>query len=105
MNEIDVLINPEKYITVPPRLIGELDEQYKLRIMAFYDGYKSRQAEIDELQNQLDINKQAGQALLDNYHLLQKRVDEALRFYNEAKSPHNIGMIQMAIYLKGQNND
>ena len=36
---------------------------------------------------------------------LQARVDEALRFYNEAKSPHNIGMIQMAIYLKGNKDE
>ena len=36
---------------------------------------------------------------------LQARVDEALRFYNEAKSPHNIGMIQMAILLKGNKDE
>ena len=36
---------------------------------------------------------------------LQGRIDGALRFYNEAKSPHNIGMIQMAIYLKGNKDE
>ena len=42
---------------------------------------------------------QSQQAKIDE---LQSRVDEALRFYSEAKSPHNIGMMQMAIYLKGK---
>ena len=45
---------------------------------------------------------QAQQAKIDE---LQGRIDEALRFYNEAKSPHNIGMIQMAIYLKGNKDE
>ena len=45
---------------------------------------------------------QSQQAKIDE---LQARVDEALRFYNEAKSPHNIGMIQMAIYLKGNKDE
>ena len=51
---------------------------------AFEAGQQSQQAKIDEL---------------------QARVDKALRFYNEAKSPHNIGMIQMAIYLKGNKDE
>ena len=45
---------------------------------------------------------QSQQAKIDE---LQARIDEALRFYNEAKSPHNIGMIQMAIYLKGNKDE
>ena len=51
---------------------------------AFEAGQQSQQAKIDELQG---------------------RIDEALRFYNEAKAPHNIGMIQMAIYLKGNKDE
>ena len=51
---------------------------------AFEAGQQSQQAKIDELQG---------------------RIDEALRFYNEEKSPHNIGMIQMAIYLKGNKDE
>ena len=51
---------------------------------AFEAGQQSQQAKIDEL---------------------QAKVDKALRFYNEAKSPHNIGMIQMAIYLKGNKDE
>ena len=51
---------------------------------AFEAGQQSQQAKIDEL---------------------QARIDEALRFYNEAKSPHNIGTIQMAIYLKGNKDE
>ena len=51
---------------------------------AFEAGQQSQQAKIDEL---------------------QARIDDALRFYNEAKSPHNIGMIQMAIYLKGNKDE
>ena len=45
---------------------------------------------------------QSQQAKIDE---LQSRTDEALRFYNEAKSPHNIGMMQMAIYLKGNKDE
>ena len=41
----------------------------------------------------------------DKIDELQARIDEALRFYNEAKSPHNIGMMQMAIYLKGNKDE
>ena len=51
---------------------------------AYIAGQQSQQAKIDEL---------------------QAKVDKALRFYNEAKSPHNIGMIQMAIYLKGNKDE
>ena len=65
-------------------------------------------AKIDELQklrslDEMAINQlaQANQVWQIKCDELQARVDEALRFYNEAKSPHNIGMIQMAIYLKG----
>lgn len=50
----------------------------------FEAGQQSKQAEVDEL---------------------QKRVDEALRFYNDAKLPNNIGMMQMAIYLKGDKDE
>ena len=35
----------------------------------------------------------------------QKRVDGALSFYNIAKSDVNIGMMQMAIYLKGNKDE
>ena len=73
---------------------------------------QSQQAKIDELQKQVitqgqNFNDQA-QKLKDTEYFnqkLQARVDEALRFYNEAKSPHNIGMIQMAIYLKGNKDE
>ncbi len=73
----------------------------------YYLGAQSQQSKIDELQKQVitqgqNFNDQA-QKLKDTEYFnqkLQARVDEALRFYNEAKSPHNIGMIQMAIYLK-----
>ena len=49
-----------------------------------------------------EAGQQSQQAKIDE---LQARVDEALRFYNEAKSSHNIGMIQMAIYLKGNKDE
>ena len=78
----------------------------------YYLGAQSQQAKIDELQKQVitqgqNFNDQA-QKLKDTEYFnqkLQARVDEALRFYNEAKSPHNIGMIQMAIYLKGNKDE
>ena len=61
-----------------------LDTDFNVAKRAFEAGQQSQQAKIDELQG---------------------RIDEALRFYNEAKSPHNIGMIQMAIYLKGNKDE
>ena len=78
----------------------------------YYLGAQSQQAKIDELQKQVitqgqNFNDQA-QKLKDTEYFnqkLQARVDEALRFYNEAKSPHNIGMIQMAILLKGNKDE
>lgn len=78
----------------------------------YYLGAQSQQSKIDELQKQVitqgqNFNDQA-QKLKDTEYFnqkLQARVDEALRFYNEAKSPHNIGMIQMAIYLKGNKDE
>ena len=76
---------------------------------AYWEGIASQQSKIDLLEKELTetqafLNKQnhIKQAKIDE---LQARVDEALRFYNEAKSPHNIGMIQMAIYLKGNKDE
>ena len=75
----------------------------------FEAGQQSQQAKIDLLEKELTetqafLNKQnhIKQSKIDE---LQARIDEALRFYNEAKSPHNIGMIQMAIYLKGNKDE
>ena len=59
-------------------------EEWKTKVEYMFVAWQSQQSKIDEL---------------------QARVDEALRFYNEAKSPHNIGMIQMAIYLKGNKDE
>ena len=74
--------------------------------------WNHQQAKIDELQklrslDEMAINQlaQANQVWQIKCDELQARVDVALRFYNEAKSPHNIGMIQMAIYLKGNKDD
>ena len=71
-----------------------------------------KQAKIDELRKQVIIQGQnfndQAQKIKDAEYFnqeLQARIDEALRFYNEAKSPHNIGMIQMAIYLKGNKDE
>lgn len=82
---------------------------------AFEAGQQSKQAEIDELQRKYDAmynaftysddcRKEWHESFMrskEREDELRKRIDEALRFYNDAKSPHNIGMIQMAIYLKG----
>ena len=40
MEILDILMNPDKYIFVPPRYPGELDEDYLKRIMTFIQGYK-----------------------------------------------------------------
>ena len=78
----------------------------------YYLGAQSQQAKIDELQklrslDEMAINQlaQANQVWRTKCDELQARIDEALRFYNEAKSPHNTGMIQMAIYLKGNKDE
>ena len=61
------------------------------------NGYNSHECDIHN--HGYYLGAQSQQAKIDE---LQSRVDEALRFYSEAKSPHNIGMMQMAIYLKGK---
>ena len=75
----------------------------------FEAGQQSQQAEVDELQLKLSEDSRVLHNVIDierrKCEELQARIDEALRFYNEAKSPHNIGMMQMAIYLKGNKDE
>ena len=85
----------------------------------FEAGQQSQQSKIDELQRKIAFQEKAIKNIklqFENKQIdcdrsdrkideLQARVDEALRFYNEAKSPHNIGMIQMAILLKGNKDE
>lgn len=79
---------------------------------AYEAGAASRQAEIDNLKAELEtlqgmhnaVSLEAGN-LVEEREELQNRVDEALNFYNTAKSDVNIGMMQMAIYLKGSKNE
>ena len=66
------------------------------------DGGALSSCSRDEAEDFYNEGAQSQQAKIDE---LQARIDEALRFYNEAKSPHNIGMIQMAIYLKGNKDE
>ena len=73
--------------------------------MSEFDDWKEEQERMHndyDAENAWYAGQQAQQAKIDE---LQARIDEALRFYNEAKSPHNIGMIQMAIYLKGNKDE
>ena len=79
---------------------------------AFEAGQQSQQDKIDELKmsnHHLSVQLVDSNAHYDHVKKerdeLQARIDEALRFYNEAKSPHNIGMMQMAIYLKGNKDE
>ena len=121
MNEL----NLEKFRTVFLKSDGwQVSDCYKTYDDKFlrkdaqdaYEGAKwawqEQQAKIDELQklrslDEMAINQlaQANQVWQIKCDELQARIDEALRFYNEAKSPHNIGMIQMAIYLKGNKDE
>ena len=55
-------------------------EQYDLYKYLYEAGQQSKQAEVDEL---------------------QKRIDEALKFANDAHSDLNIGMLKMVDILKG----
>ena len=59
-------------------------EQYDLYKYLYEAGQQSKQAEVDEL---------------------QKRIDEALKFANDAHSDLNIGMLKMVDILKGNIND
>ena len=52
--------------------------------MGFEAGQQSKQAEVDEL---------------------QKRIDEALKFANDAHSDLNIGMLKMVDILKGNSHE
>lgn len=76
---------------------------------AWYAGQQSQQAKIDQLNEKNSEEKRILHNVIEMNQAkigeLQARADEALRFYNEAKSPHNIGMIQMAIYLKGNKDE
>ena len=119
MIDFEYLMNPEKYHTVPTRIEGEKDEQYKARLKAYVQGVESQQVKIDNLQKEngrLNTSYKNVKFQFENKQIdcdrsdrkideLQARVDEVLRFHNEAKSPHNIGMIQMAIYLKGNKDE
>ena len=55
-------------------------EQYDLYKYLYEAGQQSKQAEVDEL---------------------QKRIDDALKFANDAHSDLNIGMLKMVDILKG----
>lgn len=70
---------------------------------------QEQQAKIDELKHQkslqeLAINQisQANQEWRSINYEQQKRIDDALNFYNYAKSDVNIGMIKMKQYLRGE---
>ena len=40
MLEVDAMLNPDKYLTVPPRNLGEKDAEYLGRLRAFTSGYE-----------------------------------------------------------------
>ena len=89
-----------------------LDTDFNVAKRAFEAGQQSQQDKIDELKmsnHHLSVQLVDSNAHYDHVKKerdeLQARIDEALRFYNEAKSPHNIGMMQMAIYLKGNKDE
>ena len=64
------------------KLRGYMDEN---SLEAAYEaGQQSKQAEVDEL---------------------QKRIDEALKFANDAHSDLNIGMLKMVDILKGNSHE
>ena len=65
---VDYILNPDKYHVVPPRLDGENDEHYKLRLQAYSMGMQSQQAKIDELQEQLRIERERGTEYFTDFH-------------------------------------
>ena len=57
-------------------------------------------------ENSLEAAYEAGQqSKQDEVDELQKRIDEALKFANDAHSDLNIGMLKMVDILKGNTND
>jgi hypothetical protein len=40
MLEVDIMLNPDKGLTVPPRNLGERDAEYLDRLKAFNSGYE-----------------------------------------------------------------
>ena len=81
----DYILNPDKYHAAPPRLDGEKDEQYKLRLQAYSMGMQSQQAKIDEFKklrslDEMAINQlaQANQVWQIKCDELQARIDGAL---------------------------
>lgn len=98
----DELVERDKSRNIKTEIRESRAEMFRLKYPdAFEAGAQSRRDEIDELllvgSNLLDRIKE----LCCERDELQKRIDDALKFYNEAKSQHNIGMIQMALLLKG----
>ena len=73
----DYILNPDKYHAAPPRLDGEKDEQYKLRLQAYSMGMQSQQAKIDELEFKLSYTVNNFDNSCKTIAIYQKFLDDA----------------------------
>ena len=73
----DYILNHDKYHAAPPRLDGEKDEQYKLRLQAYSMGIQSQQAKIDELEFNLS-------STVNNFDNSCKTIDIHQKFLDDA---------------------
>ena len=73
----DCILNPDKYHAAPPRLDGEKDEQYKLRLQAYSMGMQSQQAKIDELEFKLSYTVNNFDNSCKTIAIYQKFLDDA----------------------------
>ena len=80
--------------------------------LAWIEGAQSRQQEVDELRGKLknseylrDEHLEARRRLYKDNCELQKRIDDVLKFANDAHSDLNIGMLKMVEILKGAANE
>ena len=109
MSEFDIFFDeyenkhncsPEKY-----ECFEASQQSQQAKIDSLSKNIEALHVENDRIQKEYQMMFEGVQGRQKTIDELQARIDEALRFYNEAKSPHNIGMIQMAIYLKGNKDE
>ena len=89
----DYILNPDKYHAAPPRLDGEKDEQYKLRLQAYSMGMQSQQAKIGCMQVRLDGANERALSILNHKNVMvdkmQAEIDELQGRIDELKITQN----------------
>ena len=109
MIDFEYLMNPEKYHTVPTRIEGEKDEQYKARLKAYVQGVESQQTKIDELNERNSEEKrilhnviEMNQSKIDE---LQARIDKAMKYIEPSDELSHKAYRDLVKILKGNKDE